>query len=601
MKTRCGLVRGLLCGVGLCTGLSFAVQAAPPVFDRVPTDALIVVAAPSLDRVNKSMEFLKASIEAAAAMPSPADALKMGGIEKGLDTTKPFAIIGMADPADAAKKDAADDMDFDDDEPKNFVILVPTSDYKALLSNFGAEPGAAGSIDTVRVPDQDQDVYLKSIGDGYAAMSPTRDILEKFSGKAGNLKAFEAAMGKTCNAISDAADMVFYANIPAIKAQPGPTVSERLQSAMEMSPLGMMGGGGDMDGMGQSVDAFMDQAQAAVIGMKIDALGVSIDSAAQFKEGSDYAKTFSKPGDAGTLIKKLPKQDYLFAFAADLSDPQIKSTLRKWGEMNDADKGMPNMAGIQVDDVDGAAFEMGFSPAMLAPGAFFSGAVAYLKANPDAYLEKFQTAITELNGKTINGFQMATTFGPPKSNPVVNGAAVNAWAVKMTPDEDADDGGESAMMMQVLFGPAGGPSGLIAKADGGVIQTMSKNSTLLSAALDAAKGQNSLAADTLMGQVAEKLPTGRFIEGYLGAKTILEMAKIPLAQFVGEIDVEIPDTLPPVGLAAAGNGGAARATVYVPMIVIKTAGEMVKAMNRAGGDGDMDMDEGDHGGMHDAG
>lgn len=587
----------LLRAAGLSFTLAAAAAASPPVLDRVPTDALVVVAAPSLDRLSKSMETVTSSVHLPMPTPGLAEMLTMSGFEKGIDTTRSVAVVvlpfpeGKAPPAKPAKKadmkDADKDEEGDDDpapEPP-FVILLPTSDYDALLGNFDAKPGAAGPIDTVQVTGQT--MYLKSIGEGYAAMSTTKDAVEKFSGKAGNAKAHDAAMGKTCGAIADASDLVVIANIPAIKAMPGPSLQDRMTKAMANSPMAMMGGGGEPDfaGMEAFINSITEQARIGVIGLKVDAAGVGIDMAAQFNEGTALAKTFAKGGNAAGLMKKLPKQDYLLAFAADMADPTIRDLAKKanpaGAAVGDAGKDAQTVVNAvmgPLDQADGMAISLGASPAMMMGGGLLTNTVAYIKtSDPDAYIKAGEQAAKDLNDKAIAGNAFSTSYTPATSK--VGDTSIDTWSVKITPDDDA---GMASQVMMGLF-PSGGPGGYVAKADGGVVRTLGKNSLLMSASLDAAKGNNSMAADTLAVQVGERLAPGRMIEVYLGVKAMLDMVKPMMAMMGGGAEPDLPDVIPPVGIGLGGTDGAGRASIYVPMPVIKAISAMTQAFQQGAG------------------
>lgn len=603
--------RHLLCSVGLILGLSAASLAAPPVLDRVPTDALVVVAAPSLDRLSKSIQTVTSSVHMPMPMPGLTEMLAMSGFEKGVDTTKSIAVVMLStSPEEAAKAKAAaaakkadpkkaadedEDDDAEDGPAPAAVVLVPIADYGALLGNFNAKPGAAGAIDSVTV--SDKPMFMKNVGDGYAAMSDKKENLERFSGKAGNAKAHETALGKTCGAIADASDLVVIANMPAIKADPGFDLKQQMrQMARNAGPMaGPMGGGEQMDQAAESLGKVMDQSRIAVMGMRADASGVALDMGAQFNEGTDLAKSFSKPGNASSLIKKLPKQDYLFAFAADMSDPTARDLAKKMNPAaqmagdagdKDADHILTALMG-PMEKADGMAVSLGASPAAMMGGGLFTNTVAYFRT-PDAaaYMKATEDALKTLNQKNIQGTSLETTYTPNTSK--VNDVSVDTWSVKMTPDEDD---GMAGQIMMGLFGPNGGPAGYVAKADGGVVRTMGKNSLLMSAALDAAKGNNSMAADTLVSQVSEKLAPGRSIEAYVGIKSFLDMVKPMMAMMGGGADPEIPDVIPPIGFGMGGADGAGRATVFIPMPVIKAISNVAQAFQGAGMGGEMEEEE----------
>jgi len=147
--------------------------------------------------------------------------------------------------------------------------------------------------------------------------------------------------------------------------------------------------------------------------------------------------------------------------------------------------------------------------------------------------------------------------------------------------------------MQMIFGTAGGPSGYIAKVDGGVLQTYSKNSLLMSAAMKSAKGGENLTSDKLMSQVAERLPKDRMFELFIGVRSILDAA-LPLAAMGGvNLDLDLPASMPPIGVGVAGAESGAQMSVYLPAPVIKVVMSVAaKAQGQMGGGDEEEPEDG---------
>ena len=91
-------LRGTLAAAGLSLGwMAAAVLAAPPVLDRVPDNAMVVIAIPSADAAQKNIQALVTAAELPIpAVPQVADLLAMGGITEGLDTSKSAALVVFA-------------------------------------------------------------------------------------------------------------------------------------------------------------------------------------------------------------------------------------------------------------------------------------------------------------------------------------------------------------------------------------------------------------------------------------------------------------------------------------------------------------------------
>jgi len=579
---------GLLCAAGSVLGLFAAsAQALPPIFDRVPTNALVVVSTPSLEQLEKSVASITTTLE--LPFPGVKQMLMMQGFDAGVDMTKAVAAVVMPpadNPGDKPAKKPADPNDpMADEEPREeppLILLVPTGDYKALLKAFNVEAGAG--ITEFVGPEGDPG-FAKDIGGGYAAISNKKDVLEKFDGKPGNAKAHSELIGKIGNSIGERADLLVIANIPALAPIVQPMIEQGMADAME-GPLAMMGGEMNMEGAEAAMKAFFDQTNGAVMALDIEPSGVAIEGSAQYKAGTMLAGAFAKGGNSSTLIGKLPSQPYLVNYAVDVSQPAwkqlVKDTMNSSAEPGEQAPGT-NLLIANIDNADGMASSVGFSPAALFGGGLLVNTTSYIKTSkPAEFIAGAQKMLTELNGKTVAGSAYTTTF--TKAGAKVNNVDVDVWEVKMAPAEDGDPMAAQAAMM--MFGPNGGPGGFMAPVEGGVVTTMAKNQLLMGASMDAAaKGTNSMNDDAMTKQVAERLPKGRVAEAYIGVKSIMESVKPMLAMMGGPAQFDIPEQLPPVGAGLGAGDSASHFTLFVPMPVIKTIGAAVKAMNQppAGG------------------
>ncbi len=570
---------GLLCAAGSVLGLfAAAAQALPPILDRVPTNAMVVVTTPSLDQLEKGVQSITTTLE--LPFPGVKAMLMMGGFDAGVDMTKPVAAVVMAPPADKPgepKKPADPNDPMAGDAPQEeppIILLVPTGDYKALLKAFNAEAGAG--ITEFTGPEGDPG-FAKDIGGGYAAICNKKDVLEKFEAKAGNAKAHEAMIGKVGNSIGEKADLLVIANMRELSTVAKPMFDATMEEAMN-GPMSMMGGDMDPAALKEIFVQFMDQANGAVMALDIEPSGVALDFSAQFKEGSKLAGAFAKPGDAASLTGKLPNQPYLFNFAFDSSQPvwkQIaKDTMGGGGEAGAPEQ---NMFVANIESSDGVAGSIGFSPAALFGGGLFVNTTMFTKSSkPAEYVSGAQKALETLNGKTVAGSTYTTVY--TKAGAKVNNVDVDVWEIKMAAGDDDPMAGQMSMMM---FGGAGGPGGFMAPVEGGVVTTFAKNQTLMGAAMDAAaKGTNSMADDAMTKQVGERLPKGRIGEAYIGVKAIMESVKPMLAMMGGPAQFDVPESLPPIGAGLGSGESTGHVTLFVPMAVIKTVGAAIKAANQ---------------------
>lgn len=532
-----------------------AAQAVPPVLDRVPPEALMVVTVPSLEKLEKSVQTMATSLGLPAPeMMSVEQMMASAGVTKGVNRAGSLALLVM--PGDMEQ------------DPPPVVALVPTSNYAELLANFDVKPG--GAVDQFQV--NGELVFARAVDGGWAAVGPRKELIEAFTGKPGNSKAHDEAIGAPGRAVADSSDVFVLLNMPAIR----PLAEEGLKDAIaEMAQAPMMAGGQapNTEVLEWLATTFLNESRAGVFGANITSLGVGFDGSVSFLPDAQMGKALGVAGNASSLLKNLPAQPYLFAFAADLSPPSLKSFLTDVAAKMAASApkdtpGLPN-AMSQIKLTDGQAMVMGM-PVGGPMAGLMTATVTFMKSSkPDELLAGIRDSLRGLNETGT----MTTSYQQGAAD--VAGTKVDAWGVKIATDPANPQAAQGTMM---LFGMGGGPNGYIAAVDGGVVQTFGKNSALMGQALAAAKtGENSLAADTMLQQVGERLPKGRFVEGFVGSKTILDTV-LPFVQMMGiPLQLDMPAALPPIGFGAGGEQGNLRAGAFVPMSVIKVGADIAKS------------------------
>ena len=128
--------RGAIAAAVLCCICAGA--RAEGVLDQVPSDAWVVLRVNRLEQTNKKAAAWAEAMGLAQLSPEAADPL--GALErhlnlKGIDRTKDLAVVFL-DPSSTGG-----------DPEKAMLVLVPTTDYKALV---GSLPGAKTEADHQR-------------------------------------------------------------------------------------------------------------------------------------------------------------------------------------------------------------------------------------------------------------------------------------------------------------------------------------------------------------------------------------------------------------------------------------------------------------------
>lgn len=550
----------------------------PPALDRVPADAPVVVAMKNVKQfsggVHKLADTLKVPAEAMAGMKHVTDMLETPGLNA--DGSAAVAVLAL---------DKGDD-----DEKGPIVMVVPVNDYAAFVKALG---GKGEGLEEVKV--QDEPVYVKDLGGGFAAVGPVKDLVDKFAGKAGSGKSFETLMGATGNTIAEGSDAFVLANMEKV----GPGMKEKMDDGLDMASAMAAQNAAQVEMVKGLVDNFFRDAQSGIIGLKMTDGGSKLDFGAQFKEGSELAKNFAAKGNASKLVSSLPNiaDGFLFAVAVDTSSAGLKSFFKGMAE---AAQKNPETAKVlsglnplqQIEKIDGMGFIMGKSPALM--GGVFLNTSAFVKtSDPAGYIKTAKDAMTTMNGKTIEGITYATAY--ESGGGKVGDKAVDSWSLKMQMDPNNPAAQQMAQMQMMMFGP-NGLNGYIAQAEGGVVMTYSKNGDLMSQALQAAAGgDKGLGGDAGVKAVQANLPAGRTAEAYIGIKSILETAQGFMGMMGGGGgNFVVPQDLPPVGIGGTTDSGGVRASIYVPtqvMTTIKGFAESVKGGEGGEGGDDMDADK----------
>jgi len=594
-------LRGLLLSAGSLLGLAAsAVAAMPPVLDRVPDNALVVFAAPSADAIHKDLTALMTAVEFPFPIPEVNDLLSMLGVTGGIDTSKSIALVVFApkkDPiGDAAKKvgdavkdaaqKAADDMgadpaDEDEDvarSPDQVVLLLPISKYEDLLTNFGTKPGAAGSIDEIAMPDGNEG-FLKDVGGGYAALSDDKELLAKFEAKSG-ASALKGKLGKGGETVADTSGMVAIVNVDAIRPM-WPELKKDIEKAIKDGtaelPMGDEANPFNNEAVIWFLDSAMRDGRAIVGGMKPGSKGFNLDLAITFTEGSYMGKIFEGGGKSSDLLTKLPAGAYIMAGAIDTTSKGLRQFFRDFSAKSTKPGEEPMMSLKTLEASEGSSFVMGL-PKGGVFGGLMTGMLQFNKtADGAAFLKATKEEMTRLGGKVQQGMTVQSTY--VENGAKVDDIDVDVWDMKLTPD---DSNQMAAQGLGMIFGPSGGPNVYLAKTDGGVYMTYSKNSELMGQAFKLAKGTGeNLSSDKMIAQVSAVLPGNRMGEFYIGTKGVMDLV-LPFAAMAGvQVPADkIPENLPPIGGAISTHSGSAHFAIFVPAPVIKTVIEIGMAFQQ---------------------
>ncbi|MCX5690267.1 MAG: hypothetical protein NTV94_10890 [Planctomycetota bacterium] len=346
--------------LALFAGLApIALADLPGALDRIPANAPIVIALRDMEGTNakftKFMESVGFPVPEGEENPMAITKKMLGTAGLNGHGSAAFAIIPGADGKVVMGEDGG--------EP-TVVAIVPVSDFAAFVKALGAEK--ADAVTTIKFDNEKG--YAKDLGGGYAALSPTAGLLEKFEGKAGASAEHVKALGKNGGSVADSSDMVIIANIPFMQEQLKAAAAKMSEQAEQMAAMAGEQGEGITRNVkiGKMVlNTFARDAQVGVLGFKFAEKGVSVDLGAQFKEGSEIAKFFAASGKASALLGKVPNLPFYFAGAMDMSAPGIKQIMKNLGVLQNEGKKPEEITASTfmnaTEKVNGMAFVLGAS------------------------------------------------------------------------------------------------------------------------------------------------------------------------------------------------------------------------------------------------
>lgn len=553
--------------LSLCwtAGLAVSVLAAPAlgglpaVLDRVPAGAPVVIAMSSVESFRKGSETLANSLN----VPMDFGPLTPMLENEGLNASGSAAMVMLSAPSD-------------ENEEGTMVVLVPVSDYAKFVTGLGGQAG--GGIQALSI--EGRDVYVEDAGGGYALSSDKKETLEAFDAPKGQMGAHTKALGVVGGRIAEANNTLVIADVAALKPQLESALSGLKEQMEQVQAMGgpAMGNAAVIDAAAQG---FLRDGQVGVIGLNVGDSGLAIDIGAQFKEGSEVAGFFAAAGKAGELLGRLPGDAYLVAATVDTSAPGLKKIFANLTAL--AAEGQDVVQGMNftkfVEQTDGTAMVMGVPPGGLMGGLFLSTSIYYKTSKPAELAGAMKDALTQLNGKTVQGMTYTTEYAPGAAN--VDGVKADTWSMRMQFDPDQPTAQQMQMMMMSMFGPTGGPAGYVAQADGGVVMTYAQNPQTLSKALAAAKGGAGLGSDAGVKAMLASMPAGRSMEGYVNVKAILDLALPMAAMFIGPVNVQIPADLKPVAFAGTTDAGGVMVRTIVPADVMKTVRDIGQSIQQA--------------------
>lgn len=572
-------------------------QSLPAAVDLVPTSAPLVVSIPSINTFKSKLEgMLK-------LMPAGATEQIMGPLSSimamdGLNTngSVAVAILNLGDEQGG--------------EPQ-VVVVAPVRNYEAFAKGVGADPKGVGQAEIDGNP-----VSMKDIGNGFAVLGETPEVVEGFKPASGSARAFASLIGTSGMSVATTSDLFVIGNIDPVRPMLQAGADSLAEQMMENMPPGMNGMGAMAEQMEAVAKSIADDGRAYVVGLGANEAGLSLRGMANFKEGSRSAGYLTPGSNAGELIGRLPAKPYIIAFATDSRSPGIRKLMDAAHEMSQSMNAMmaeeaknDEMLAAQLGPMlalqksmqpmtdamrkaDGSAMLMGTNPVITA-GAFVNTLVYVQTKDPAGLREAMASGISAMNNFAQGGVSLLTQVERGAQD--LTGVKADRWKMQIKTEPANPELAQVGMMTMGLFGPGGGPAGFIAPAKQGLVMSMGRNTPLMQEALSAANNGGAFGSDALTKAVAGMLPSGRFVEGYLGLRDVWDMATQAAAMMGGlPFEYDMPANTPPIGFGLGAGDNALAFGAFVPNQLFEMIAEIQKQMG-GGMDPEGGMEEGDDG------
>jgi hypothetical protein len=532
----------------------------PPVLDRITPDASVVISTSSIGDALAGFE-----------------ALAEIGFGDFNEVTGAISSIGGLNTDGSAAMGMFVTEDMTEEGPDMFLVL-PISDYGALLKSLDGEGGGVAEVFI-----EGEAAYLTDMGGGYALIGSTKSIAERYADVRGSAGAFETMLGSAGEDAADASTIFVAVNLEQLR----PMLADSINSGIDM-----MEQGAEMQGqnLGPMIDIYRtlgshiaEEGQSFVFGVGFQDAGITLNTSAQFTDGSEAAKLLTGNANSSGMLARVPNKPFFMAMAVDASGGLFRAAAEfgvTMSQMQAQAMGM-DMPEMDADLISGYASVVGSPPGGIMGGLLTATTTYMATSDPKAIQGMKEKQISGMNELAVPmvGFDGSYT----KEATTIAGHDVDAWSLGFEFDSNDPSMMQAQMIVPLLFGP-GGFGGFSTAVEGGLVETMSQNPRLMEAAIEAAQNGGGLSTNESIRSVAKYLPSNRAFEFYIGAEEVFTMAGALAAMGQLPADFELPEGVPPIATGFGYNDGGAQAAVFVPIEVIQFGAQVGEMMGGMGGD-----------------
>jgi hypothetical protein len=565
------------------------------VMQHVPADALMVVKVNKLEATSKKLSQFATELGITMFVPQLMDPLaavkQQLGVTEGINGEGEAAFV-FVDPKGG-------------DEENGMLILIPVSDYNAVVGKLGERVIATdGGVTQLKMGGGDEG-YLSDWGNGYAALAPKKDtVLNK---PAAALK----AAGVTGKELTEG-DLVLYANVPQLKTALSDHLGEGRTKALkelktemaekpdvaELVPVAEAG----VNQLFNALEGFLRDGRASTVSLNFHEKGLKFVVLSEFVEGSYIASAVAAtPNTTEPLLVGLPNLKYLgvggFAGGSpesvkvveDLVGPVIEA-FPKTEKYAWVPKAYSDIRTMMVEIKGGAG-------GMLTPeGAFGESALLQSVNVMRGDATKIQPLMKSMFdvGNNINamvpangGAMMSTTLTDAAKT--IDG--VNFTLYSTSTSGDSPEAMQVRQGMQMIYGKDVQEQ-YFGSIDGALLSFMGITDEQADQFVKAAKANApaDLLALNYIQQTTSVMPKSRVLEGLYFVDEIAATGIRAARQFgFLNADLAIPPELPPIGVTVGTRENTIESVVFVPT-------ELLQALISVGVQGAMQQQGGGGGG-----
>ncbi|MEM1354877.1 MAG: hypothetical protein AAGH88_08340, partial [Planctomycetota bacterium] len=536
-------------------------QDAPAVVDTLPESFEVAILVPSLTGLSDQL----ANFESATnlGIGDLQDALGMFqrelGLINGMDHEGSMAVI------------IDGDADSDAGNGASAVMVLPVSDYPALVASLGGDPDQATT--PVTLPGGTSG-YCRSLGP-FAVLGGEQVAVDAVASGDGlaHLTALVGPAGLETIAESQLSVVVN----PALfgtddLAQRLPEVASAMLTqadallAVDLAPQPWM----------PQLQAWSRlSAQGAtgmVLGLGFSADGMAFYESILLKEDSELAAAYKGPlqGDTSELLKKLPDRPIVLAAAGDPKAVSLAALLDQvGGVIGLAPDGALGELKPTLEEMMEPATGVGFALYAVPAGKIWThwlNSATILKTDdPAAQRAAFKQFVTKLNGASLpleNGESVTLTAVYRENERQVDGVQIDTYTVRMAipPSVQTDP------LTQVIANLAGvGFTGQVIAGPQQVIVTTVDDSAMTTDLIQKAANPTGLGHQGSIAELREaQLPKQPTVQAYLNFTGIAESIN-PFLQMMGDAKpLAVPTDLPPVAMAKANHRHSPPTGVFKP-------------------------------------